>query len=79
MRDGVERVEVDYGWPETLLLSPRPPKLVYLDLNHWVALAKAHVGHVDGGSHTDVLAACLRSVACGAAVFPISDSIYFEV
>jgi len=37
-----------YVWPQTLRLPPRPLKLVYLDLNHWVALAKAMAGHSDG-------------------------------
>lgn len=57
----------------------RPPKLVYLDLNHWIALAKAHRGHPGGGQFKDVLAACIDAVNRGAAVFPISDSIYMEV
>jgi len=37
-----------YGWPQTLRLPSRPPKLVYLDLNQWIALAKAMAGHRDG-------------------------------
>jgi hypothetical protein len=53
--------------------------LVYLDLLHWVSLAKANKGHRDGGRFADVLGACLRAVQSGSAVFPISDSIYMEV
>lgn len=37
-----------YIWPETLRLPQRPPRLVYLDLKHWIALAKANGGHRDG-------------------------------
>ena len=68
-----------YMWPETLRLPARPPKLVYLDLNHWVALAKAHTGHPGGGQFGDALAACVDASDRGVAVFPISDSIYMEV
>jgi hypothetical protein len=68
-----------YTWPATLRLPSRPPKLVYLDLNHWVALAKANSRHRDGGQFREVLAACIAAVDADAAVFPISDSIYMEV
>jgi hypothetical protein len=68
-----------YRWPATLRLPARPPKLVYLDLLHWVALAKANSGHRQGGQFAEVLASCLDAVARGAAVFPISDAIYMEV
>ena len=68
-----------YTWPETLRLPTRPPQLVYLDLLHWVSLAKANSGHRDGAQFTDVLTACVDAVAAGTAVFPISDSIYMEV
>jgi hypothetical protein len=79
VRDGSERVDTLYIWPRTLKIPPRPPKLVYLDLNQWIALAKASTGHRDGRAYKDVLAACVDAVALGRAVFPISDSIYGEV
>lgn len=65
-------------WPATLRPPPSPPKLVYLDLNHWVSLARANVGNPEGNQHRDVLAACLDAVDRGAAVFPLSDAIYME-
>lgn len=68
-----------YLWPTTLLVPRRPPKLVYLDLNHWVSLSKAHADHPGGGAFRDVLAACEAAANSGAAIFPLSDSIYFEV
>lgn len=68
-----------YVWPITLRLPPRPPKLVYLDLLHWVSLAKANSGHRDGERFASTLAACLTAVEAGAAVFPVSDAIYMEV
>ncbi len=68
-----------YLRPPTLRLPVRPPKLVYLDLNHWISLAKANAGHRDGQAFADALAACAEAVERGVAVFPISDSIYMEV
>jgi hypothetical protein len=65
--------------PSTLHLPNRPPKLIYLDLNHWVNLSKANSGHAMGGAYRDVLDACIAAVESGKAVFPISDSIYMEV
>jgi hypothetical protein len=62
-------------WPKTLRLPARPPKLVCLDLLHWVSLAKANSEHRDGGRYAEVL----RAVEGGVAVFPISDAIYMEV
>lgn len=63
----------------TLRVPARPPKLVYLDLNHWVALAKANAGHRDGQPFISALAACVDAMRRGAVVFPISDAIYMEV
>jgi hypothetical protein len=36
-------------------------------------------GHRDGEAHKDALAGCLDAVNQGLVLFPISDSIYFEV
>jgi hypothetical protein len=72
-------IATEYVWPRTLRLPVRPPMLVYLDLLHWVSLAKANSGHRDGGRYSDVLGACLRAARSGIAVFPISDAIYVEV
>lgn len=68
-----------YGWPQTLRLPSRLPKLVYLDLNQWIALAKAMAGHRDGEAYKEVLTRCLGALDRGEAVFPISDSIYTEI
>ena len=79
MRDGATRVEVPYLWPSTLRASPRPPKLVYLDLLHWIRLAKAMTGRSDGKSAKEVLDVCMRAREEGRALFPIADAIYIEV
>lgn len=68
-----------YLWPPSLCLPARPPKVVYLDLNHWISLAKANAGHPGGQAFADALAACAEAVERGVAVFPISDTIYMEV
>lgn len=72
-------VPAAYHRPASLILSSRPPKLVYLDLNQWVSLAKAQAGHRDGDRHRYALAACADAVGRGAAVFPLADAIYMEV
>lgn len=59
--------------------SGASPRLVYLDLNHWIGLAKANTGHLHGARHMEALNACLRAVDAGTACFPISDSTFFEV
>ncbi len=68
-----------YVWPRSLGLPARPPKLVYLDLNHWIELSKAFSGHSGGASYRDALETCLCAAQQGRAVFPISDTIYFEI
>ena len=66
-------------WPNTLHHPDRPPRLVYLDLNHWIELAKALSGHRDGMKHRPVLDACLSAGTDGEAVFPLSVYIYTEI
>ena len=58
---------------------PQGPRVVYLDLNHWITLAKALTGHPDGGRHRDILDRLFHSVEQGHAVFPLSLPIYVEV
>lgn len=79
MRDGVTRSSVSYVWPRTIVRPPRPPKLVYLDLNHWIALTKATNSHPDGRVHQSAWEACLDAARQGRARFPIADSTYMEI
>ena len=69
----------DSLWPTTLRLPVRPPKLIYLDLNHWIELSKAYSGHRDGKNHRCILDRCLKAVREGKAVFPLSIYIYTEI
>jgi hypothetical protein len=73
------RPPTEHHRPATLVLPERPPRLVYLDLNHWIALAKAEARRPDGDPFREVLDACADAVDRRAAVFPLADAIYFEV
>ena len=53
-------------------------KVVYLDMNHWISLAQAEVGHPKGVEFQIVLEACLAAADAGTAVFPLSQHIYNE-
>ena len=75
----MNQLNENYIWPRTLCRPVPPPKLVYLDLNHWIALAKALSGHHDGKKDTALLHFCLRVVEEKIAIFPISLSIYIEI
>ena len=66
-------------WPRNLHLPARPPRVVYLDLNQWIQLSKAHSGHRDGTRHRLALDACLKAVKDGRMIFPLSEHIYAEI
>ena len=76
---GRDRTDVEYNWPRTLHVPPQPPRLIYFDLNHWVALSKAVSGHPGGESYGPILAACERAAQENRAAFPISDTIFMEI
>lgn len=68
-----------FVWPKLLEPPPANILLVYLDLNHWIGLAKASVGHLQGKSLAGVLDACRLARSRGAAVFVLSAAIYAEM
>jgi hypothetical protein len=70
---------VELVWPTGLAIPPRPPQLIYLDLLHWVSLAKAAKGHPDGNRHVPALAAARQAKDAGKALFPLSGAHYMEV
>ena len=70
----MNQTDENYIWPRTLRMPVRAPKLVYLDLNHWIALAKALSGHHNGKTNIALLDFCLRAVERKIAIFPISLS-----
>ena len=79
MRSGSTRSNVPYIWPRTLRRGQLPGKLVYLDLNHWIELAKVHSGHPEGKKNLKALNACGKAVAAGRAICPLSSAIYMEI
>lgn len=72
MLPGVHRSDVQYEWSSTLMRPAPPIRIVYLDLNHWISLAKAAVGHPDGARHVDSLGRLRQAAASGRYVFPLS-------
>ncbi len=75
----MDEADVAVLWPSRLLLPPRPPLLIYLDLNHWISLAKAATGHRDGHRFAGCLATARDARSSGAALFPLSGSHYMEL
>ncbi len=65
--------------PPLLELPPADKLLVYLDLNHWIGLSQALVGHRQGASHIATLEACRAARASGRVIFVLSGTAYIEV
>ena len=74
-----DKIMKNYVWPFTLCMPKRPPKFVYLDLNHWITLARVVCGHRDGKKDKELLDFCLGAVEEKSAIFPVSLSIYVEI
>lgn len=67
----------DLTWPG--LTRPAPP-LLYLDLNHFVYLARARHGRVGGpAGYSDLLASLQLAIAEGRVVVPLSAQHVFEM
>ena len=78
MRTGAARTEVAYAWPP--FERPDPSiSVVYLDLNHWIALAKAAIGHPDGTKTRSALKAIRELHASGQMLLPLSSTHYLEM
>ncbi len=54
------------------------PRIVYLDQNKWIALARLWHGKKDSSVEGSTLTALLEAVEDGSAVFPLSVSHYME-
>jgi hypothetical protein len=79
VRAGVLRTDTEYVWPTPLVSPPEGVRLVYLDLNHWIGLAKAAVGHRDGARHREALEAVREAKRFGSCAFPLSAEHYMEM
>lgn len=71
-RPGFDRTDAPYVWPPNLVRGTSPARIVYLDLNHWIALAKAAVGHRDGEQHLDALELLRAERSADRVVLPLS-------
>jgi hypothetical protein len=60
-------------------MPPAQPKTVYLDMNHWIYLAKAAKGLTSGSQYAPALMACRAAHNAGDAVFVLSASHYMEM
>lgn len=79
MQHGADRVDVPYIWPTRLRQPERPPQLVYLDLNHWITLARALAGKKAHAASPEVIQSLLEAKDSGAAVFPLTETTFIEV
>ena len=70
--------DVPLIWPSTLV-RPAHAKIVYLDLNHFINLAKYAHGHRAFQHYAELMAAVLRAKSDGRAIFPMSTVHYIEV
>jgi hypothetical protein len=71
--------DLPYLWPSRLLRPHHGSLLIYLDLNHWISLAKAATGHADGGRFREALD-LLREMCADERVFcPLSSTHYMEM
>jgi hypothetical protein len=52
---------------------------VYLDLNQWINLSKAKVGHRDGGRYAGLYELARELVASGSVKLVLSGQHYFEI
>ncbi len=68
----------DLVWPPGLDTG-HSSKLIYLDLNHWISLAKAGSGHRHGDQFLSVLESCRQAKQRGSASFPLSAAHYMEM
>lgn len=60
-------------------MRPKGVRLVYLDLNHWISLAKAAVGHADSSRYAQALEDLRAAKASGDYVFPLSSAHFMEL
>jgi hypothetical protein len=79
MTVGVHRTETEYVWPETLLRPSPDVRLVYLDLNHWIYLAKAATRRADGVMYREPLETLRAAKASGRFGFPLSATHIMEM
>ncbi|MER6289151.1 hypothetical protein [Streptomyces sviceus] len=68
-----------YAWPTHLVRPQAGQRLVYLDLNHWISLAKAATGRRTGEIYRPALTAVQEASRSGKYLFPLSLTHYMEM
>ncbi|QNJ90050.1 hypothetical protein HZU40_17215 [Mycolicibacterium fluoranthenivorans] len=68
----------DVVWPARLIRPARPPSLIFLDMNHYINMAKVDVGTAPQG-YRELRQACRTARADGRALFPLPSTLYMEM
>ena len=66
-------------WPPRVVQPARPPALVYLDLNHYIYLARTAAGLTTPDGYNDLHRAATAARRQSRAVFPLSGTHYMEM
>ena len=66
-------------WPDSLIKPSATSRLAYLDLNHWINLAKYQTGHRDGFRHKPLFDACHAANSEQRVLFVLTDSLFAEI
>ncbi|MFF6976234.1 hypothetical protein ACFZAV_00525 [Streptomyces sp. NPDC008343] len=73
------RQDLAFAWPAHLVRPQTGQRLVYLDLNHWIYLAKAATGHRTGEQYKPALSAVRDAAQSERYLFPLSLTHYMEL
>jgi hypothetical protein len=66
-------------WPPRVVQPARPPALVYLDLNHYINLARTAAGLTAPDGYDSLLRAATAAKQQDRALFPLSGTHYVEM
>jgi hypothetical protein len=72
-------IRADVVWPPRLILPSRPPAVVYLDLNHYINMAKVIAGKDTADGYPELLASARCAVTEKRAIFVLSATHLMEV
>jgi hypothetical protein len=76
---GVAGAVPEIVWPPRVVQPTRPPALVYLDLNHFIYMARTAVGLAAPDGYDGLLRAATAARRQDRAVFPLSGTHYVEM
>ena len=76
---GVDDAVPEIVWPPRVVQPARPPALIYLDLNHYINLARTAAGLQVPDGYGGLLRAATAARQQDRAVFPLSETHYMEM